>query len=69
MNKKRLYQPLMRRLPDHGHDNYFIVDGYSQELLLKIRDLLDVLAPIGDDHRHGLWKRSRQVTLKARGLS
>ena len=55
MNKERLYQPLMRRLPNHGHDNYFIVDGHSQEILLKIRDLLDVFAPIGDDHRHGLW--------------
>ena len=55
MNKKRLYQPLMRRLPDYGHDNYFIVNGHNQELLLKIRDLLDVFAPIGDDQRHGLW--------------
>lgn len=55
MNKEHLYQPLMRRLPNHGHDNHFIVDGYSQELLLRIRDLMDVFAPIGDDHRHGLW--------------
>jgi len=55
MNKKHLFQPLMRRLPDHGHDNYFIVNGYSQELLMKIRDMPDVFATIGDDHRHGLW--------------
>lgn len=43
MNKEHLYQPQMRRLPNHGHDNYFIVDGHSQEILLKIRNLLDVL--------------------------
>ena len=55
MNKEHLNHPLMRRLPNHGHDNHFIVDGHSQELLLKIRDMLDVFAPIGDDHRHGLW--------------
>ena len=55
MNKKHLYQPLMCRLPNYGHDNRFAVDSKSRELLLEIRNLLDVFAPIGDDFLHGLW--------------
>lgn len=45
----------MCRLPNYGHDNRFAVDSKSRELLLEIRNLLDVFAPIGDDFLHGLW--------------
>ena len=55
MNKKQLYQPLMRQLAKSGHDNRYVVDGSSRELLLRIKELFDVFAPIGDDYRHGLW--------------
>ncbi len=55
MNKKQLYQPLMRQLAKSGHDNRYVVDGNSRELLLQIKDLFDVFAPIGEDYRHGLW--------------
>jgi hypothetical protein len=55
MNRKQLYQPLMRQLAKSGHDNRYVVDGSSRELLLRIKDLFDVFAPIGDDYRHGLW--------------
>ena len=57
MNKKHLNlnQPLMRQLARSGHDNRYVVDSSSRELLLQIKDLLDVFAPIGDDYRHGLW--------------
>lgn len=55
MNKKHLYQPLMRQLARSGHDNRYVVDGSSRELLLQIKDLFDVFAPIGDYYRHGLW--------------
>lgn len=55
MNKKQLYQPLMRQLAKSGHNNRYVVDGSSRELLLRIKELFDVFAPIGDDYRHGLW--------------
>ena len=53
---KIMYQPLMRRLAGHGHDNrYAVSDEGSHVLLMEIRKLLDVFAPIGDDLLHGLW--------------
>ena len=53
---KIMYQPLMRRLAGHGHDNrYAVSDEGSHALLREIRELLDVFAPIGDDLLHGLW--------------
>ena len=59
MGKKRtkiMFQPLMRRLVGHGHDNrYAVSDEGSHGLLMEIRELLDVFAPIGDDLLHGLW--------------
>ena len=56
MKTEKLYQPLMRRLPDAGHDNYYAVtDKQSRGLLTAIRLLLDKFEPIGDDYRHGLW--------------
>ena len=51
-----MYQPLMRRVVRHGHDNrYAVSDEGSHALLMEIRALLDVFAPIGDDLLHGLW--------------
>ena len=51
-----MYQPLMRRLAGHGHDNrYAVSDDGSHALLMEIKELLDVFAPIGDDLLHGLW--------------
>ena len=55
MKTKQLSQPLMRRLAGSGHENRFAVDGRSRDLLIQIKDLLNVFAPIGDDYRHGLW--------------
>ena len=56
MKKKSLFQPLMRRLPDHGHDNrYAVRNEESLGLLMEIKGLLEVFAPIGDDYLHGLW--------------
>ena len=56
MKTEKLYQPLMRRLPDAGHDNHYAVtDNQSRVLLTAIRLLLDKFEPIGDDYRHGLW--------------
>ena len=55
MKTKQLSQPLMRRLAGSGHENRFAVDGRSRDLLIQIKDLLNVFAPIGDDFRHGLW--------------
>ena len=55
MKKKHLYQPLMQQLAKSDHDNRYVVDGSSRELLLQIKDVFDVFAPIGDDYRHGLW--------------
>ena len=53
---KIMYQPLMRRLAGLGHDNrYAVSDEGSHVLLMEIRKLLDVFAPIGDDLLHGLW--------------
>lgn len=53
---KIMYQPLMRRLAGHGHDNrYAVSDEGSHALLMEIKELLDVFAPIGDDLLHGLW--------------
>ena len=55
MKKKRLFQSLMRQLVKSGHQNRYVVNGNSRELILKIKNLLDVFAPIGDDLKHGLW--------------
>ena len=56
MKTEKLYQALMRRLPDAGHDNYYAIsDKKSRVLLTAIRLLLDKFEPIGDDYRHGLW--------------
>ena len=53
---KIMYQPLMRRLAGHGHENrYAVSDEGSRALLMEIKKLLDVFAPIGDDLLHGLW--------------
>ena len=53
---KIMYQPLMRRLAGHGHDNrYAVKDEGSHGLLMEIREMLDAFAPIGDDLLHGLW--------------
>ena len=53
---KIMYQPLMGRLAGHGHENrYAVSDDGSHVLLMEIRKLLDVFAPIGDDLLHGLW--------------
>ena len=54
--RNKMYQPLMRRLLGHGHDNrYAVSDQESQALLMSIKNLLDIFAPIGDDFLHGLW--------------
>ena len=48
--------PLMERAECGNQDLYGIcVSGRSQELLLEIREMLDVFAPSGDDYRHSLW--------------
>ena len=53
---KIMYQPLMRQMAGHGHDNrYSVSDEGSHALLMGIKELLDVFAPIGDDCLHGLW--------------
>ena len=53
---KIMYQPLMGRLAGYGHDNrYAVSDDGSHALLMEIKKLLDVFAPIGDDLLHGLW--------------
>ena len=53
---KIMFQPLMRRLAGHGHDNrYAVRDEGSHALLMEIKGMLDVFAPIGDDLLHGLW--------------
>lgn len=48
--------PLMERA-EHGNQNLngTCVSGRSRELLLEIRELLNVFAPTGDDYRHSLW--------------
>ena len=44
---KIMYQPLMRRLAGHGHDNrYAVSDEGSHGLLMEIKGLLDVFARI-----------------------
>ncbi|MCR5758880.1 MAG: hypothetical protein K6G39_00815 [Bacteroidales bacterium] len=56
MKKKSLTVPLMERA---GHGSRGLggisVSGRSRELLLEIRDLLDVFAPTGDDSRRSMW--------------
>lgn len=48
--------PLMERAGQGDrHLNGICVSGRSRDLLLEIRQLLDVFAPVGDDYRHGLW--------------
>lgn len=56
MKRNKLTVPLMERA-GHGNRNLngTCVSGRSRELLLEIRQLLDVFAPEGDDYRHGLW--------------
>ena len=56
MKKNKLTVPLMERA-GHGNQNLngTCVSGRSRELLLEIRELLDVFAPTGDDYRHSLW--------------
>ena len=56
-----MYQPLMRRLAGHGYDNrYAVSDKGSHALLMEIKALLDVFAPIGDDLLDDV-KRERKV--------
>ena len=56
MNKKKLNQPLMRRLSRGGFDNsYAVTNPKSHCILLEIKLLLDIFEPISDDYRHGLW--------------
>lgn len=51
----------MRRLVGHGHDNrYAVSDEWSHALLMEIKKLLDVFAPIGDDLLHGLWMEAQE---------
>ena len=48
--------PLMERAECGNQDlNGICVSGRSLELLLEIREMLDVFAPSGDDYRHSLW--------------
>ena len=48
--------PLMERAGQGNQNlNGTCVNGRSRELLLEIRELLDVFAPAGDDYRHSLW--------------
>lgn len=56
MKKEKLTVPLMERA-GHGNQklNGTCVSGRSRELLLEIKELLDVFAPSGDDYRHSLW--------------
>ena len=56
MKTKKLTVPLMEK-GEHGNQNLngTCMAGRSRELLLEIKSLLNVFAPIGDDHRHGLW--------------
>ena len=56
MKTKKLTVPLMDK-GEHGNRNLngTCVVGRSRELLLEIKSLLEVFAPSGDDHRHGLW--------------
>ena len=52
----KLTVPLMKRADAGNHHlNGICVTGRSKELLLEIRDLLNVFAPTGDDYRHSLW--------------
>lgn len=56
MKRDKLTVPLMERA-GHGNQNLngTCVNGRSRELLLEIRELLNVFAPAGDDYRHSLW--------------
>lgn len=56
MKRVKLTVPLMERA-EHGNQNLngTCVNGRSRELLLEIRELLNVFAPAGDDYRHSLW--------------
>ena len=48
--------PLMERAGQGDrHLNGICVSGRSRDLLLEIRQLLDVFAPVGDDYRHEVW--------------
>ena len=56
MAKRKLTVPLMERAECGNQDlNGICVSGRSLELLLEIKELLDVFAPSGDDYRHSLW--------------
>ena len=50
MKRDKLTVPLMERA-EHGNQNLngTCVNGRSRELLLEIRELLNVFAPAGDD--------------------
>lgn len=56
MKARTLTVPLMERA-DAGNNrlNRTCVNGRSRELLLEIRELLNVFAPAGDDYQHSLW--------------
>jgi hypothetical protein len=56
MKAKKLTVPVMERADcGNQHLNGICVSGKARELLLEIRDLLNVFAPNGDDYRHSLW--------------
>ena len=56
MSKISLTIPLMERAECGNQElNGICVSGRSLELLMEIRDILDVFAPSGDDYRHSLW--------------
>lgn len=56
MKRDKLTQPLLERAGCGNRElNGICVKGRSRELLLEIRELLDVFAPDGDDYRHSLW--------------
>ena len=56
MKRRKLTVLLMRRADaGNNHLNGTCVTDRSRELLLEIRQLLDVFAPVGDDYRHALW--------------
>ena len=56
MKRDKLSVPLMERAGCGNQNlNGICVSGRSRNLLLEIRELLDVFAPNGDDYRHALW--------------
>ena len=56
MKKRKLTVPLMERAECGNQElNGICVSGRSLELLMEIKERLDVFAPSGDDYRHSLW--------------